>query len=168
MNFFDNLIQNTILQPIKQFIDNESSQLLKNVFVTNEKCHEILSKYINLNQNLLKDVRYFNLEKFPEKGGNIIICNHPSYLDTGIINKISNSYCITLNIFDYHISDDELFDKYKLISYDLTKKNGNLIKDKILELIKKILGFVVPKDTEEYEKKNEPEIDTRLVEPDGL
>jgi 1-acyl-sn-glycerol-3-phosphate acyltransferase len=136
MNFFDKLIQDVILQPMQQFIDNITSEFLKKVFVTDEKCHYILSKYINLNEKLLKDVRYFNLEKFPEKGGNIIICNHPSCLDTGIINKISNSYCVTLNNFEYHISDDELFDKYKLISYDRSKKNGDLVKHKILELTK--------------------------------
>ncbi len=105
-------------------------QILINILLLNKP--ELMDNAIYINNK--KNVVYYGLEELPNKYGNIIICNHSSQLDYGIIKNICNCYCITSN---YGIPN-EVCDKYQFIMYNNNdkEKNGNAVKSKILELIK--------------------------------
>jgi 1-acyl-sn-glycerol-3-phosphate acyltransferase len=93
--------------------------------------NEIVHNMICINKNYIKKVVYYGLEELPTKSGYIIICNHSSCLDYGIIKNICNCYCIIGNILS---SFPDLCDKYQYILY--TKNdNGSSVKKQILKLI---------------------------------
>jgi 1-acyl-sn-glycerol-3-phosphate acyltransferase len=98
-----------------------------------EIINKLMSNMICINKNYMKKVVYYGLEELPIKSGYIILSNHSSCLDYGIIKNICNCYCIIGNILS---SLPDLSDKYQYILYTKNdNESGSSIKKQILKLI---------------------------------
>jgi len=123
------------------------AELIQKIFNTvninvniNEYLTKIIHNMIYINKKYTKKVVYYGLENLPTKSGYIIISNHSSSLDYGIIKNICNCYCIIGNLFS---SLPDLYDKYQYILYTINE-NGSSVKKQILKLIRSgnnILSF---------------------------
>lgn len=95
-----------------------------------------VTKFMEINETYLKNVKYNGLDKLPKNGGHIIISNHGSCFDHIIIKKICNCYTVAMSLVEKTFISNDFFNKYKILFYDKTiKNNGNSIKNKITEII---------------------------------
>lgn len=95
----------------------------------------IISNTIVHDINNIKTQIYSN--EFLNKKGNIIICNHPSFLDFAILQKaFSDCYCLTDNVDHKIHTTQEYLDKYKIIPYYVEDDNAG---EDVKELIKKLI-----------------------------
>ena len=107
--------------------------MILNTVNININMPKIIHNMIYINKNYIKKVVYYGLEELPTKSGYIIISNHSSCLDYGIIKNICNCYCIIGNLLS---SLPDLYDKYQYILYIKNHNDsGSSVKKQILKLI---------------------------------
>jgi 1-acyl-sn-glycerol-3-phosphate acyltransferase len=84
----------------------------------------------------LKNVRYRGLEN-SEFMGRIIISNHSCFLDYAIVKRHVDCYCVAnIRTFMSHaVTDDELFNRFKIIAYDYSPSGGVKVKRRILDVV---------------------------------
>lgn len=118
--------------------------------LTNVNNHIIKNTIINDPNNIRGQI---NIIKSPDKKGNIIICNHPSFLDFAILQKaFPDCYCLTDNV-DHNVhTTQEYIDKYRIVPYYVDDENaGDDVKELIRNLVfegKNVLVF--PEGSVEY------------------
>lgn len=150
-NISNYIKNNNNLNFIEYLLFDNGIKILNTLINNVNSCDNVIQTFVNMNDTYFNNnnITYTNLEKIPSDEGCIIISNHNSIFDYGIINKICDSYCVMLNSLKYCIiSDNDLYQKYKLIVYynkfDISNNNGEYIKNMILELTnnkKKVVVF---------------------------